>query len=100
MKNFQCDACGSCCKHIDAILEQALKSLPEVARLAAEFPYKSIEGRCEMLTNEDRCSVYSQRPVLCNVRRLYTVAIKGKVNKSREQFYRDNKSMCEVFKSV
>ena len=37
--------------------------------LVSKFPYKTLEdGSCEKLTEDGLCSVYEDRPVMCNVK--------------------------------
>ena len=70
MPEFECTSCGLCCKKIGLIL----KSPPAKSYLAkaqAEFPYQArADGSCEKLDEDNRCTVYDNRPLLCDVGRL------------------------------
>ena len=62
---FPCTSCGLCCKNIKSIF-QDMKD-PMLNFLASKFPYKMLEdGSCEML-KDNQCSVYENRPLICNV---------------------------------
>lgn len=76
--DFPCTSCGECCKKVGAVLaNRALDDTP-IGKLLKIFPYKTNEqGHCEMLV-DGRCSVYENRPLICNVRRM------------TEIFYSDN----------
>ena len=73
---FNCTQCGECCR----ILGETLAKIenngppliePHLTELAAEFPYQvRDDGSCEMLV-DGHCSVYEDRPDLCNYRRVY-----------------------------
>ena len=63
---FPCTSCGLCCKNLSTMHEDA--DHPMVAFLVSKFPYKILEdGSCEML-KDNQCSVYNDRPIICNVR--------------------------------
>ena len=66
--DYPCTGCGECCKRIGAILEGSWGH-PVLGELVERFPYKTREdGTCEMLTEDGRCSVYENRPLLCNIK--------------------------------
>jgi Fe-S-cluster containining protein len=70
--DFPCTGCGVCCQKIRDTLNtaEAMKSLPVLYEAIKEFPYEPNEdGSCSML-KDNRCSVYEDRPLLCNVRKL------------------------------
>ena len=54
---FPCDQCGLCCKNLGHI--------PELSA------FDNGNGRCIHLTDENLCKIYAQRPLICNVRRMY-----------------------------
>ena len=54
------------------------------------FPYKWDEsGRCEMLTEDNKCSIYEDRPLVCNVDKLLSL-----IEIPKEQFYEINVASC------
>jgi uncharacterized protein len=60
---FPCTGCGACCRRVNKAVESAI-GFEELS-----FPYKWDEtGRCEKLQNDNRCSVYENRPLLCRVK--------------------------------
>lgn len=70
--SFPCTGCSLCCKNVQKIrfdsLEYPKDSVIYIA--AASFPYSwDSSGACNMLQN-NLCSVYSSRPLLCNVREI------------------------------
>jgi len=61
-----------CCRSLSTIVRTAKQGDPESIfhKAAEEFPYSWDEsGCCEMLEN-NLCSVYDTRPLLCNVKKL------------------------------
>lgn len=71
MKEFPCDACGACCKHIGITLRAQAKLEGSFAKAIAEFPYKLVGDMCEKFdVATNKCTVYETRPLLCNVNAL------------------------------
>lgn len=68
VNNFPCTNCGLCCKTIGALLKTPQEH-PIIQQWVDMFPYKTDElGTCEQLDENNRCKVYDQRPLLCNVK--------------------------------
>ena len=69
MKDFPCTQCGLCCKQLGSIMDNK-STLPQLQQfLVSKFPYKVLEyGSCEMLTSDNKCSVYDDRPLVCNIK--------------------------------
>lgn len=65
---FPCTGCSGCCRLIGGILDKGQNHPDPVLRqVIASFPYVTDEnGVCEKLI-DNRCSVYDNRPLLCNV---------------------------------
>jgi len=90
---FPCSGCGCCCRRAKHTV--ALLNITDPQN-EFYFPYKFNEdGSCEMLNVDNKCSVYENRPTVCNIDK--TILLAG-LNK--EQFYRDviescNKAMDE-----
>ncbi len=56
------------------------------------FPYKYDKtGRCSMLNDDNSCSVYSNRPLVCNVDRLG-----ARLGIDKKEFYRVNIDSCNA----
>lgn len=70
--DFPCTGCSLCCQNVRSIHSDAL-NYPKnsiLYRAAASFPYSWGEsGSCNML-KDGLCSVYSSRPLLCNVKEI------------------------------
>ena len=66
---FECTACGLCCKKIGLIMQRpAPYEWMQPAKDA--FPYKANpDGSCEKLI-DNRCSVYDDRPLMCDIGRM------------------------------
>jgi hypothetical protein len=62
---FKCTGCGCCCKRIDKVLAIA-ETLPEDMKEDLAFPYSHNNGVCEKLNEEGKCSIYNERPLICN----------------------------------
>lgn len=81
--HFKCDMCGLCCQ-----------------KVGTSPIYKNLDrgdGICryyEEVTH--RCSVYAQRPLICNVEDFYSTYLVGKLTK--EEFYIQNYAMCNRLK--
>ena len=69
--DFPCTSCGECCKNIGLGFEKTLKlDAPKAIKdLIERFPYKLDEnGACSMLNDDNTCSVYDDRPIICNIK--------------------------------
>lgn len=68
--DFPCTMCGACCKSIGMIMQNKDKE-SLFQKEIEDFPYGTDkDGVCEKLT-EKGCSVYSDRPDLCNTKTIY-----------------------------
>ena len=66
MDEFPCTQCGLCCKQVGKALQANFQD-PFTAFLLSKFPYKAKEdGSCEML-KDNLCTVYEDRPLICNI---------------------------------
>ncbi len=68
MDSFPCTQCGLCCKLVGKVLDN-IENLDPIRRsLADNFPYKpKDDGSCEMLSEDGLCTVYHDRPDICNI---------------------------------
>ena len=69
--DFPCTSCGEGCKNIGSGFEKTLKlGAPKAIKdLIERFPYKLDEnGACSMLNDDNTCSVYDDRPIICNIK--------------------------------
>lgn len=74
---FLCQKCGTCCRNIGGI--EALRD------------FDNGNGECIHLI-DNRCSIYSARPDICNVDKMYTMYYSQLL--SREEYYRLNYRGC------
>lgn len=82
MKNiFNCCKCGECCRHLD--------------KLESHRVLDSGNGVCIYLKG-NICSIYENRPLLCNIDKCYEIFFKEKI--SKEEYYYFNSQVCEMLK--
>ena len=69
-ETFPCTSCGECCKKMGLLLNSKEHFDPFTRFVLDKFPYKTQfqNGWCEKLTEDNKCSVYDDRPLLCNIR--------------------------------
>jgi Fe-S-cluster containining protein len=63
---FNCTQCGACCRALN----------------------------CQYLTKDNLCSIYEQRPLICNIDKGYEVWFKDLM--SKEEFYKLNEKHCKT----
>jgi Fe-S-cluster containining protein len=86
--SFPCTSCGSCCKRIG----NAERILPIDIVNPLHFPYnKDSSGKCEKLKDDNTCSVYENRPLVCNIEK--TMEFYGL---SRDEFFQANIEVCNI----
>ncbi|TDQ32142.1 YkgJ family cysteine cluster protein [Aureibacillus halotolerans] len=73
---FPCTSCGACCLSIDGI-----EFLEEYNQ----------NGKCTNLEN-NQCSIYESRPLLCKIDESYDKIFSSYM--SKEEFYRQNAVAC------
>jgi Fe-S-cluster containining protein len=95
---FPCTGCSACCHKLGDI-HRAASQAPEgsiVRQAADEFPHSWDEtGTCRMLEN-GLCSIYDERPLMCDVRRL-AVACHNAGECDIKQLYTLNAIICNCF---
>ena len=97
MDSFDCSKCGKCCIHIHLLFER----LPQLAKLIGEdnaaFPYSHSNGICEKLNLDNNlCSVYENRPVICNIDKLIEII----AEKTEQDLSLLRKPMYTTFKKI
>lgn len=78
---FKCDKCGLCCR--------SLHKSPIYAEL------HNGDGVCKFL-NENLCSIYETRPLVCRVDESYDAFFKEQM--SYEEYIQRNYECCEILK--
>lgn len=75
---FKCNCCGECCRNLDK------------SDIYSELDRG--DGTCKYLDG-NKCSVYSERPLLCRIDECYEVFFKGQY--SKEEYYEMNYKACK-----
>ena len=93
--DFPCTGCSLCCRNVSTAHASSF-SYPKdsiLYRAAAALPYSWDEsGSCNML-KDGMCSVYSSRPLLCNVKEL-SKEIAKELNSDVKAMYAFNAISC------
>jgi len=89
MSDFPCTQCGQCCRHISSILSHS--NYPIVIQdLVNRFPYEvNDDGSCSKLTEDGTCSVYDNRPIMCNVKLMGQL-----LQQSQDDWYHQQADIC------
>lgn len=80
---FPCDKCGICCRHIDLI--------PQLQK------FDIGNGRCMYLTKDNLCSIYNERPDICNVSKMYELEYSSRMEEN--EYIRLNIEVCKQMKN-
>lgn len=84
---FKCVSCGLCCHDLKSRFKDRYDQLGEDYKFAVDrFPYEMKDGPCEKLGEDGKCTVYEDRPLLCDVKSFYNLN-KEKINLPRKEFY-------------
>ena len=81
---FNCDCCGICCKNIKYVSQ--LKS------------YDNGNGQCIYLGKDNKCSIYNNRPEICNVSIMYKKYYSSYY--TEKEFYELNHKVCIKLKNI
>jgi len=91
MSDYPCTSCGLCCKQVGNVLKHGSDD-PIIQELIDRFPYKpNLDGSCPMLDTQNRCTVYNDRPILCNIKLVATL-----LKQSVEERYELSKEACNA----
>ena len=94
MKNYPCIGCGLCCTKIREIKETKDENYDFIRKAVEEFPYGHKEdGSCENLMEDGLCAVYLDRPLLCNIEKIYESSI-DELGLDRVDFFNLNIEGC------
>jgi len=92
---FPCTGCGLCCRMVGQAVEYARLN-PEIdePRINAvrKFPHSIIDGTCEMLGENNECKVYDDRPLICQINKVW--ATYWKYNMSLNQYHKKAAEAC------
>lgn len=80
---FNCSMCGNCCRSLNK--SELFDDLNRG------------DGVCKYFIEEsNKCSIYENRPIKCNVDKFYDIFLKEKIDK--EKYYEVNYVECEKLK--
>ena len=64
--NFECRNCGECCSNYLPLQEQEIKRMKELAQKENKHLIRQDwYDRCPFLNNNNKCDIYSDRPLIC-----------------------------------
>ena len=91
---IECNGCTICCETIGSLLVSG-SSEDWVNELIDKFPYSvDSNGVCEML-KDNKCSVYKNRPIICNINKTFYYQ---NITKSKKEWLKINKEACTKLK--
>lgn len=101
--DFQCNGCGCCCKHIGNAV-RILRSVvnghpgdPEIdprLQVLIDFPFNYDQsGQCEKYDEQVGCTVYENRPLICQVNSMYDFY---KEELTYDQYVKETQSSCNL----
>jgi hypothetical protein len=78
---FGCTSCGACCRRLGLIINEIKKT---------GFPYNVNEkGHCEKLNENNKCTVYENRPDICRIDKKYGIS-----EMTQKEYYLANAKLC------
>lgn len=93
ISDYPCTSCGLCCRIVGEVVDQFDKvEDPRIRQALIDFPYKTINGVCEMLASDNTCKVYESRPDICNIKTM--AYLKGFNDKDITEYYKINATIC------
>lgn len=80
--SFPCASCGACCRRMKPVIDAGIP-----------FPFKVDEtGKCEKLGLDNKCTVYENRPDICNIDKM--IEIHGI---DKDKAYIDTINVCNTW---
>ena len=80
---IDCKGCNApCCRHIGLVSRELDRG----------------DGVCRYLTDDSRCSIYADRPAICNTDRIFDRFFRGRI--TREEFDRINERSCKELRDA
>ena len=63
---FECRNCGECCSNYLPLQEKEIMRMKELAEKENKHPIRQDwYDRCPFLNNNNKCDIYSERPLIC-----------------------------------
>lgn len=82
-----CIGCGLCCTIVGRHFENYDKAPKYMQKALDDFPYEVREdGTCEKLGENMLCTVYDNRPIACDMEKLYSMG-KKELGVPRKEYY-------------
>lgn len=81
---YPCDKCGACCRKV-GLVEEMKK-------------YDRGDGVCKYLTEDNLCSIYDNRPKICNTKLYYLMNLRKK--QSWEEFVKESRKGCKALQDI
>lgn len=95
---FPCTKCGVCCKTIGRLIADANNASDDQNPLIAEvraFPFEVKGQTCSMYIEGKGCSVYNERPDICNIDKMYEKYYRY-TGMSLKEYYSFNAAGCNI----
>lgn len=93
---FECKMCGMCCRNIKRYRDEAYPLLKNIlGEKMPEFNIKDNDGVCVNLMENNKCSIYKQRPVLCNTELMFELLSKA-LGIPKIELYKAQILSCEL----
>lgn len=84
----ECSKCGACCSALLPLTPKEIKDLKRLAKTVKlnkqPIVVTSIDLTCPFLTNDNRCSIYSQRPIICRLFQCNKKVTESDIKKMRD----------------
>lgn len=93
---FECKMCGMCCRNIQRYKEKILPILREIlGEDITEFNIKDNNGICVHLTNDNKCSIYENRPIICNTNKIFEL-LSTAIGVDKSELYKAQHISCRI----
>lgn len=94
MSDFVCKKCGACCKNVNRWYAY-LPKYEKLLGIKLVFPYKHVNGICEMLDVDNTCKVYNSRPLVCNTMEMCKLYMQS-LKMSENTFFKLQELSCSI----
>lgn len=91
-ESFPCTQCGICCSLVGRILlTKDLQPNSVIREAIEEFPYKTDSAGCCEKYVDNKCSIYEDRPTMCNVAKMAEL-----LDIPLEAYYKQSAKACNL----
>ena len=81
---FPCDRCGCCCRRVNLVDEMKI--------------FDRGDGVCKYLNDKNECSIYDNRPDICNTKIYYEKYYKSKM--TWDEFVKKCRKGCKLLQKM